>query len=540
MEIFLIQRIAAIFVLCLLCNEAYPSAGSGRVVSKYDWQWFFYEKSSGRFGNVVVYRPFFLEAEKDDNLFQASLMPLFFWRYKNERKDVRKGLFGFYESDRYLHEKNKADNDTGLFPFFYYGSGAEKEDDYLFVYPFGGTINGKFGLDYMSPYIFPGIALFFLYPPASLLSFQTLLWGLIAMVPLYMNYGRGDYNAHAVLWPLIMWGESGTRRDFRIFPFYSRSYKKDWYDNYTYLMLINYRHTYFANDDRYTFFFFPFFGRKWSRSGEASAATVLYPFFSWGVDRKRGSREINMPWPLVQIADSRSPYTKKRIFFPFYGEYKYRNYTSTFITPFYFNITNRTDSVFSSYTYNFILCWYFKRDYTVRHSYYGNSWRYFKIWPLLNIEWSDSGLYSINILSLLPFRDAEGYEKLYSPFWTLFEYRKSPEGMKHLGLLFRTYYQVWDDNYFKFKIPVIISYERKDDNLRELTFLLGAFGYDSDAKGSYLRLLWIPIRVGDGYKDDEVKIAEDENVHDTAEFARLNFSNITEFENSVHYSWRVF
>ena len=65
-----------------------------------DWFWFFYEHTDEIInGDTSVYRPFYMEASDKENLFQASLMPLFFWRYKNDRNDVTKGFFGFYESD---------------------------------------------------------------------------------------------------------------------------------------------------------------------------------------------------------------------------------------------------------------------------------------------------------------------------------------------------------------------------------------------------------------------------------------------------------
>jgi hypothetical protein len=126
----------------------------------------------------------------------------------------------------------------------------------------------------------------------------------------------------------------------------------------------------------------------------------------------------------------------------------------------------------------------------------------------MQIEWNDKDLYSINILSLLPFRDTMGYEKLYQPFWTLFEYRRKPDGEKHLGILLRTYYQVWSENMFKMKIPFIVTYDRKGESLREFSLLLSSFGYEQDAEGSYLKFLWIPFRIGEG--DSSISTNDDD------------------------------
>lgn len=482
-----------------------------------DWFWFFYEHTKDIYSDTVVYRPFFMEANSGNNMFQASLMPLFYWRYKNERSDVTKGFFGFYESDNYSHKKQGDDYDSGFFPLYLYGKGESGKDRYLFVYPVGGNIRGKFGYDRISPWAFPGVALFFLYPPSGIFTWQTLFWAIAALIPVYTEFEFKDYNGRAILWPLIKWGSGDNRYDFRILPFYAHNSKEGWYDTYSWLLLFNYREIYLRDDTRYTFFFFPFYGRKWSDSGDMKAHTVLWPFFSWGYDRNTNDRSYNLPWPLVQIRDCDRPKVRSRIFFPFYGRYNYGSNETFFVTPLYFRLKKETESYKSAYHITCIIMWYLKRDYSSTHEYYGNSWRYFKLWPLLQIEWNDRDMYSINILSLLPFRDTMGYEKLYQPFWTLYEYRRKPDGEKHLGILLRTYYQVWGDDFFKMKIPLLVTYDSRGDSVREFSVLLDAFGYEKDAEGAYIKFLWIPLRVGEGEsrislndgEDDIFKEAED-------------------------------
>jgi len=467
-----------------------------------NWFWVFYENTEDSRKDTFVFRPFYMEASNKENLFQASLMPLFFWRYKNERNDVTKAFFGLYESTDYKHsennKKNKNDYDSGFFPLFLYGSGDGASEKYAFIYPLGGDIRGKFGYERISPYVFPGVALFFLFPPSAIFSWQTLFYAVAAIIPVYTEFEDRGYNGKAIFWPFIAWGKSDTREDSRFLPFYAHYSKPGWYDNYSYLLLINYRELYLSDDERYTFFFFPFFGKKWCKSGRMKSYTVLWPFFSWGYDLDKNETSYNLPWPLIQIADSDKPVMKKRIFFPFWGTYQTSTYESMFVTPLYFRIKKDSDYFKSEYHITCIIAWYLKRDYSYNHEYYGKSWRYFKLWPLLQVEWNDSGLYGINVLSLLPFRDTEGYEKLYQPFWTLFEYRTKPDGEKHLGFLLRTYYQVWSDNFFKMKVPLIINYESRGESVKELTILLSSFGYEKDKDGTYFKFLWIPFRIGDG------------------------------------------
>jgi hypothetical protein len=502
-------------ILSLLVLISLPLSASGRNSSEksYNWFWFFYEHSLHEFGENRVYRPFYMNMDYKKGTFQASLMPFIFTRYKDDNYDRVRAFLGLYASDDYTHSDKKDDYDSGFFPLYLYGNGGKEKDRYFFLYPFGGTFKGKLGHDEISPYLFPGFLLFVFYPPSSLFTWQALAWGLLSLVPVYTEYNFKDYHAQAWFWPLIQRGKSENRDDFRFLPFYAHNSKDGWYDNYSYLLLINYRKTFFRDDVSYTFFFLPFYGRKWSDSGDVSATTILWPFFSWGYNKKRGETQYNLPWPLVQIMDSEKPEIRKRIFFPFYGRYSYNNYESFFVTPLYFRIKKETEFFSSAYYYNFIICWYFKREYKAEHDYYGNSWRYFKLWPLVQSEWSDNGLFAINILSLLPFRDTGGYEKLYQPFWTIFEYRKSPHGDKHLGILFRTYYQVWNDNYFKMKVPFIISYEKKNDKIRDFTILLSAFGYENEAAGTYIRFFWLPLKIGDGTGENDVADADvDKNI----------------------------
>ncbi len=499
--IFLPLIFTVIFFLFLGGSDAYAdskASSAPKKLNSVNWFWMFYEHTENLNGITSVYRPFYMEAAKEDKLFQASLMPLFFWRYKDNNTDVTKGFFGLYESTDYKHSEKNNDYDNGFFPLFLYGNGEMPDEQYMFIYPFGGTIRGKFAYERISPYVFPGIALFFLFPPAGIFTTQTLLYGLAALIPVYTEFEDRGYNGTALFWPFIAWGKSDKREDFRFLPFYAHNSKAGWYDNYQYLLLFNYRELYFKDDTRYTFFFFPFYGKKWSNSGNFKSYTVLWPFFSWGYDKETNERTYNLPWPLVQISDCDKPKIKKRIFFPFWGKYESPSYESMFVTPLYFRIKNEKDNFKSEYHITCIIAWWLKRDYAYKHEYYGNSWRYFKLWPLVQVEWSDSGLYGINVLSLLPFRDTEGYEKLYQPFWTLFEYRVKPDGEKHLGFLLRTYYQVWNDDMFKMKIPIVVSYESRGEQVKEFTILLSSFGYKKNEDGAYLKLFWFPLKIGDG------------------------------------------
>lgn len=488
-------------MVIVLYFAAWENCNAAPADRDFDWFWMLYEKETGDTGRSKVYRPFFLENVYEKELFQASLMPVIYWRTKTENRDEWKGFFGLFNSIGYRHENGVKDYDMGFFPLFYYGKSVDAKDKYRLIWPIGGTIKGKLAHEEISPWIFPGVLLFFIYPPstaAAFFSLRSVFFLALSLVPVYVTYKDRDYHAWAIFWPLIQKGKSPNRDEFRILPFYAHNYKKDFYDNYSILMLFNWRKIFYKNDELNTLFALPFIGTKWSSSGRFAASTLLWPLFSWGYDRNNGDMEINMPWPLVQIKETENPKTTKRIFFPIYGLYKYLNKETFFITPLYFTMKEKSSSFESEYNVFAIIFWYFKREYKTMHNYYGRSWRYIKLWPIIQWEDNDLGDFSVNVLSLLPMRDQNRYEKMYQPFWSIFEYRMLRSGEKRLGILMRTYYQVWGKDYFKLKIPLLFTYSDFMDRVREVSFLLSMFGYENGREGRFLRLFWVPVKIGDG------------------------------------------
>ncbi len=507
-------------------------------VTTFDWYWVFYEEETRENYSSFTIRPFFMRNVNGSKIFEASLMPLVYWKYQSPGKSDWKSLFGLAESVDYTHSNGVRDYDFGVFPFLLYGSSEDRADKYLHIWPFGGTVKGKLGQDRITTYTFPGFLLFFVFPPSYPLTWTMAGVFAASLIPLYVDYRSRDYKAFGILWPVIQRGKSPTRDDIRIMPFYAHNYKKNTYDNYSFLMIFNYQRVFLKDDEERTFFAFPFFGRRWNLSSVRGSGTLLWPFFSWGYDLKRDSFELNFPWPFVQIQTCKDPKIRKRIFFPFWGIYEFRNNETFFVTPLYFSIKKNTRNYSSEYYINFLVIWYFKREYNKEpNPVYGTSWRYFKIWPLFQYEYDDRGNVSFNMLSLLPFRDREGYEKLYQPFWTLFEYRRLQSGEKRLGLLLRLYYQQWGEDFIKVKMPLLFSVGffagrankltfldhftlfcyNNDEYGRHIGMLFSMFCYNNDRDGNYIRLFWIPVSLGKN--DERVSISSarpDDNDEDSS------------------------
>ena len=85
--------------------------------STYNWFWMFYEYEKTDTAMSFTCRPFFMRNVTKGVMFDASLMPVFYWRYKTDKKDSYKGLFGLMGSEDYVHTDGVKDFDLIFFPF---------------------------------------------------------------------------------------------------------------------------------------------------------------------------------------------------------------------------------------------------------------------------------------------------------------------------------------------------------------------------------------------------------------------------------------
>ncbi|MCX7678366.1 MAG: hypothetical protein N2316_04030 [Spirochaetes bacterium] len=528
-----VRFISLVFIAIAIYSERLYATN----MRSYEWWWVFYEHDESAHRTLKTIRPFYLSSVPvEGKAFYASLMPLVWWAYETPREYRWKSLIGFVQSVDYAHADGVRDYDFGIFPFLFFGTSPDERDRYLMVWPFGGSVKGKLGQDIIAAYLFPGFLLFFIFPPTFPPTLLTTAVLIASFIPLYVEYQSRDYQAWGILWPLVQRGRSNTRDDFRILPFYAHNYKYNSYDNYSFLFVINYNRTFLNDDEQRTFFLFPLFGRRWNLSGKVESATLLWPFFSWGFNRGTGSFELNFPWPFVQIQQSLNPRVYKRIFFPFYGVYRFEERETLFITPFYFSLKTEKKNFRSEYHIASLVFWYFTREYLDKPSrQYGSRWRYIKLWPLFQFESDDRGNVAFNMLSILPWRDPDGYEMMYQPFWTLFEYRRFHDGEQRMGFFLRLYYQRWNENFFVMKIPFLFTYESENGQLRELSFLLSMFSYGQFDDGFRFRFLWIPFTRGNPKKGNLRVARAPKTVSDYNEVASLSMRH--RWNNNPSYDY---
>ena len=404
--------------------------------------------------------------------FNTFLYPVFFEHGTNYWKKWT-FLYLFTGDDRY-RENEKDDSDIFLAPLFYWGYGNTEREHYFSVFPIYGRIRNKLGWSEIGFFAFP----------------------------LYVNWSHRRYQAHSILWPLIMWGGDGhVRSDFRFWPFYSRKLHRGSYDYKTVAWPIVQWGTTDMNkrDPRHHFMLFPLYGQKWSDSGDMSSYTILYPFslVAWGHDRKREASEFRALWFLYQDMEGKDPYMKKFVIFPFYASYEFGNPEDNYQKDMHFylllagNLHTKADLVNSDYDF-FVPFYYnhhrfYRREEVMAHS--------LKVWPLFHYYDDPTSATGWQTLSLWPFPD-DTVDRIWGPLFSLAEWRTESNGDQYFGMLFRIYSQRWNEqeNHIFF---AGFDYHNAPERT-EFLFLGGLLGYSylPDEQGNmhnYLNFLWFKI-----------------------------------------------
>ncbi len=423
----------------------------------------------------VFVHPFYSRYEHTDRAYkiQSVLYPVFYNHGTNYWN--RWSILYFWTGEDLYHEDDGSDSDFFLAPFFSWGSGGTENDRYFSFFPVYGTFNDKFGWDKLEFVLFP----------------------------VYSTWQRGRYKAHSLLWPLIMWGGDGlNRNDFRFLPFYS---KKEHRGKYIQKSIV---WPFFQwgstgldrKDPRHHFLFLPFYAQKHSDSGQMYAYSILYPFslVAWGADEAVGAKELRVLWFIYQDMKSESPYTRKKVLFPFYAHYQFGNPELDYYKEmnFYFILLGRltTRSAIIDSEYDFFVPFYYNLQRTYRKE---NRTAYsLKVWPLFH-SYSDTGESNgWQTVSLWPFPD-DYIDRNWGPYYSLAEYKRHQNGDRYFGMLFRVYSQYWNEKDTRWFLAGF-DYRNSPDHFH-FSLLGGLLGYKKSKNyaqenfNHYLQLFWLDI-----------------------------------------------
>lgn len=388
------------------------------------WQFLFLLESTRAAGQhefiVRLPFPFYGSYHNDERAytFRHVLYPIFYSHGTDQW--TRWTFLFFFSGDDTYHQDTGQDNDLMLGPLLFWGRGDSQTERYFTFFPFFGSWRNK------------------------------LSWSEINFIlfPLYVDWTYREYRAHALIWPLIMWGSGPARSDLRIFPFYSH---KIHYGRYARRSIL---WPFFQwgyedlnkKEPRGYLYFWPLYSRKWSRDGNLSVHGLLplfiMPFVSWGSDKKTNSFNFNALWFLYQYEYNDSPMIRKNIIFPFYGYYRFAFKEATFYGPFYVNLQTHS-YIFESKTdiVGAIVPLYWKTE-----RFYLQDWKrtlYLKIWPLFQYIRDDRGNREFRSLVLWPAR-SDNFERFWGPIYSLLEYREFANGDRYFSVMLRIFSRYWN------------------------------------------------------------------------------------------------
>lgn len=348
-----------------------------------------------------------------------------------------------------------------IFPIYYQGRNLKKEP-YVAVFPIGGRIHDFLWRDTIDFVLFP-------------------IWA---------RHSINEVVTRDVLWPIYSRTKGKGIYRFRVFPFYARSFHRDKFEK--------------------RFYMWPFF--TWARykePGHSGTAYIVWPL--WGrvkLDDERTwmvipplfrfSKGERMdysyyPWPFFQ----RSRGLVEKIYvWPFWGEKRMHGvYRSFALWPLFWDY--RVDRGEDLDRMRMAIPFYYsatklekQKDAKGRRP---TKAVYRKIWPLFSWE-RDEDESRFRMLELWPLRNTAPIERLYTPFWTLYQRTQYEDNIDH-ELLWGFYRQQRRGS-DRLDVSVFPVWEwHRRGAARQWQVLKGLMGWETDGTQGRLQLLYF-IRWG--------------------------------------------
>ncbi len=316
-----------------------------------------------------------------------ALWPLMLYRKNGD--ECRAKFFPVVHYTRYRHPDGNWDTDWGILPFVL-GGRAEQEGSYFSLFPLGGLVKGLLGKD--------------------------RIW--FALFPLFAHARDGDYRSWHILWPFLQYGYGGGRGSYRIWPLWGRTWKKDVYQREFMLwpFVVHMRERQGLEHPTESWFFLPFYGHQQTPYGEIYY--WAFPLFSYQRNERPGNRfrEWTLLYPLVRVAHGDRLHTFHVV--PFWGRSSSGHTESVFaLYPLYwFQVDEKEDIIERR---RWILPLYWSKEQIPREGHLRRAMS-IKVWPLLDYERNEQ-ISRIGCFSPLWFRDPDGFERQYGPFWRWYE-----------------------------------------------------------------------------------------------------------------------
>jgi len=432
------------FLLYIIVATVFTSTGCASSEALRGLPPFFEERPTGDDIPDTVIRPFF-RFKEDPREQSEEIHYLFpFGHYKKRPKDVEHHLYPVFQWMTRTDDEGFTEKDLLVFPLFFWGD-HPGQGSYFTLIPFGGTLRGLLGKDYVAHFLFP------------LFAYTRLK----------------TYETYHLLFPILSWSTGSGNEGFRFLPFFG--YRKAFTDegvlrseHYTVLWpLVSWGTDNAMSRNPYTSFaVFPFYGE--TKSKFVDEWNLLWPFFRFRDEKKKGTQHLRIPFPFVMLSWG----TETQVdLWPFYGVRKEGGYARHFaLWPFLRSerFEDAESVKLRRWFLPFVWTWS-ETDKATGEPLY----RQTKLWPLVRFDDRKDGAYSLRAPSLLWFHDTPGdlFETLLTPLLELFRYTDDPENGIELRLLSSAFKAKWG---------------RPDDAESGWSFLGGLFGWRRTREGDGL------------------------------------------------------
>lgn len=408
----------------------------------------------------VRVRPVYRRIEEGDETTVEVLWPLFS-RYERPGREKTR-VFPFFFHQRYEDPGGAHDMDWGLFPILYGGSDTE-EGDYFLFFPFWGNLKGLLAKDEMRFRFFP----------------------------LYLDTHEDDgYDSTHLIWPIVSWGDGGGRSDFRILPFYSHR-ESEGKSEYTSVMwpFVSWGRAALDTEHPSTnFLFFPFYGQI--ESDVAWSRTVLFPLYM-GSGAEGGYRDLNLLWPIFRSRTGPDGPQALRVWPLFSRTHDEEKGVKEdwYLWPFVWD-TDIPNGAGRFRNFQVVPVWRSTTrtnpDGTLRD-------RELQVWPLFKRREGGDGSVRLTALAPIPFVDLESFEASWDWLWTILDHR-SAAGGSSTDLLFGLIQHRTSAEGTYAGLSILLEYASRREATK-VEVLKGLLGWEEDAAGSGVRLLWF-LRIG--------------------------------------------
>jgi len=398
----------------------------------------------------LAFRPFFYWQKEEKHSRAEYLYPL--GKYERTEREVKSYLMPFYSTHRDLTQGEKRERG---FLLAFWGE-TDKGEPYGGFFPFYGHLKNRFKRD----------------------EINFFLW------PIYSDSREGESRAYSLLWPIFTFYEGGGREGARVWPLAGQVKKENDYEKTFFLWpIFHFEKRYLYTDDPTEInMVFPLYVSM--ASSRRVQRSLLWPFFTYAHDEEDHYTQWDFPWPILQWAEGDQKEIRR--FFPVYGrkywEGRERGY---FLWPIYW-YARQEDDQYKKSTERFLLL---SKDETEIWKK-GQEERRIRVWPLFYYRQEKLGGVYFYWPCLIPL-DFEGFERNWVPLFTLYEYRRTPQGDQESKFLWGIYVHRQNSVRDLYELSFFFTYYSAED-LIYFSLLKGLLEYRSRGSKKALRLLYSP------------------------------------------------